>query len=148
MADISQGDAWLNPYNQDGKGTNVMVTRSQLAEELIKEGMTKKELSVEHIDFNQFLSSQQGSFNHRQKALGYRIRLAKKKGQSISPKRHYKEKFSLDFKLVQKQSIVVRKQSLIQWPIMNDSHLFDKVMLGSRNKLQKRTKINHYIREV
>ena len=66
MADISLGDAWLNPYNQDGKGTNVMVTRSKLAEELINEGITKKELTVEHLDFNQFLSSQQGSFNHRQ----------------------------------------------------------------------------------
>lgn len=148
LADISLGDAWLNPYNQDGKGTNVMVTRSQLAEELINEGITKKELTVEHLDFNQFLSSQQGSFNHRHKALGYRIRLAKKNGLSIPPKRHDQEKISIDFKLVQKQRMVVRKQSLIQWPITNDSHLFDKVMLGSRDKLQKRTKINHYIRAI
>lgn len=148
LADISLGDAWLNPYNQDGKGTNVMVTRSQLAEDLIKEGIKKKELTVEHLDFNQFLSSQQGSFNHRQKALGYRVRLAEKKGLSIPPKRHDQEKISLDFKLVQKQRMVVRKQSLIQWPITNESHLFDEVMLGSRDKLQKRTKINHYIRAI
>ena len=107
-----------------------------------------KELTVEHLDFNQFLSSQQGSFNHRQKALGYRIRLAKKKGLLIPPKRHDQEKISLDFKLVQKQRMEVRKQSLIQWPITNESHLFDKVMLSSRDKLQKRTKINHYIRAI
>jgi len=148
LADISLGDAWLNPYNQDGKGTNVMVTRSKLSEELINEGITMKELTVEHLDFNQFLSSQQGSFNHRQKALGYRIRLAKKKGLLIPPKRHDQEKISIDFKLVQKQRMVVRKQSLIQWPIMNDSHLFDKVMLSLRDKLQKKTKINHYIRAI
>ena len=148
LADISLGDAWLNPYNQDGKGTNVMVTRSKLSEELINEGITMKELTVEHLDFNQFLSSQQGSFNHRQKALGYRIRLAKKKGLLIPPKRHDQEKISLDFKLVQKQRMEVRKQSLIQWPITNESHLFDKVMLSSRDKLQKRTKINHYIRAI
>ena len=133
--------------------SNEMVEKSvsinkMLAEELINEGMTKKELTVEHLDFNQFLSSQQGSFNHRQKALGYRIRLAKKKGLLIPPKRHDQEKISIDFKLVQKQRMVVRKQSLIQWPIMNDSHLFDKVMLGSRDKLQKRTKINHYMRAI
>lgn len=148
MADISLGDAWLNPYNQDGKGTNVVVTRSKLDEKLINEGITKKELSVEHLDFNQFLSSQQGSFNHRHKALGYRIRLAKKNGLSIPPKRHDQEKISIDFKLVQKQRMVVRKLSLVQWPIANESHLFDKVMLGSRDKLQKRTKINHYIRAI
>ncbi|MPM32387.1 hypothetical protein SDC9_78949 [bioreactor metagenome] len=148
LADISLGDAWLNPYNQDGKGTNVMVTRSKLAEDLINEGIIEKKLSVGHLDFNQFLSSQHGSFNHRQKALGYRIKLAKKKGLSIPPKRHDKEKISLDFKLVQKQRMVVRKQSLIQWPITNDSHLFDEVMFGSRDTLQKRTKINHYIRAI
>ena len=77
-----------------------------------------KELTVEHLDFNQFLSSQHGSFNHRQKALGYRIKLAKKKGLSIPPKRHDQEKISLDFKLVQKQRMVVRKLSLIQWQIV------------------------------
>ena len=148
LTDISFGYAWLNSYNQDVKGTYIMVTRSQLAEDLINEGIIEKKLSVGHLDFNQFLSSQHGSFNHRQKALGYRIKLAKKKGLSIPPKRHDKEKISLDFKLVQKQRMVVRKQSLIQWPITNDSHLFDEVMFGSRDTLQKRTKINHYIRAI
>lgn len=148
LADISLGDAWLNPYNQDGKGTNVMVTRSKLAAELIKEGINSKELAVEPLEFEKFLSSQQGSFNHRQKALGYRIKLAKKKRASIPPKRHDQKKISIDFKLVQKQRMVVRKQSLIQWPKMNDSHLFDEVMLGSIDKLQKRTNINHYIRAI
>ncbi len=70
------------------------------------------------------------------------------KGLSIPPKRHDQEKITLDFKLVQKQRMVVRKQSLIQWPITNESHLFDEVMLGPRDKLQKRTKINHYIRAI
>lgn len=148
LADISLGDAWLNPYNQDGKGTNVMVTRSKLAEDLINEGIKKKELSVEHLDFNQFLSSQQGSFNHRQKALGYRISLAKKKGFTIPPKRHDQEKISLDFKLVQKQRMVVRKLSLLQWPIATDSLVFDHVLLKSKEKLKHRTMINHYIRAI
>jgi coenzyme F420-reducing hydrogenase beta subunit len=58
LADISLGDAWLNPYNQDGKGTNVMVTRSKLAEKLISDGIINKELSVDPLDFTQFLSSQ------------------------------------------------------------------------------------------
>ena len=114
LADISLGDAWLNPYNQDGKGTNVMVTRSKLAEKLINDGIINKELSVDPLDFNQFLFSQQGSFNHRHLALGYRIKLAKKKGLTVPPKRHDKESISLDFKLVQKQRMLVRKQSLVQ----------------------------------
>lgn len=145
LADISLGDAWLNPYNQDGKGTNVMVTRSQLAEELINEGITRKELSIEPLDFSKFLSSQQGSFNHRQKALGYRVKRARKKGLTIPPKRHDNENISLDFKLVQKQRMRVRKQSLVEWPIVKDSIMFDEVMGPSLEKLQRITKINHYL---
>ena len=95
-----------------------------------------------------FLSSQQGSFSHRQKALGYRKSLAKRKGLTIPPKRHDNENISLDFKLVQKQRMVVRKQSLVQWPIANDSYVFDQAMLSSREKLQKRTKLYHYVRAI
>lgn len=148
LADISLGDAWLNPYNQDGKGTNVMVTRSKLAEKLINDGIINKELSVDPLDFNQFLSSQQGSFNHRHLALGYRIKLAKKKGSTVPPKRHDKESISFDFKLVQKQRMVVRKQSLIQWPIAKSSSEFDEAMLKSKDKLQRRTRLYHYIRAI
>ena len=125
-----------------------MITRSQLAEDLIKDGIISKELSVEYLDFEMFLSSQQGSFSHRQKALGYRIKLAKRRGLTIPPKRHDNENISLDFKLVQKQRMVVRKQSLVQWPITKDNSVFDQVMLSSRKRLQKMTKINHYIRVI
>jgi coenzyme F420-reducing hydrogenase beta subunit len=148
LADISLGDAWLNPYNQEGKGTNVMVTRSKLAEKLINDGIINKELSVDPLDFNQFLSSQQGSFNHRHLALGYRIKLAKKKGLTVPPKRHDKESISLDFKLVQKQRMVIRKQSLVQWPIAKSSAEFDQAMLKSKDKLQRRTRLYHYIRAI
>jgi coenzyme F420-reducing hydrogenase beta subunit len=148
LADISLGDAWLNPYNQDGKGTNVMVTRSQLAEELIDEGITRKELSVEPLDVSKFRSSQQGSFNHRQKALGYRVKLAKRKGLTIPPKRHDNGNISLDFKLVQKQRMKVRKQSLVQWPIVKDSKMFNEVMRKSQKKLLRITKINHRLKAI
>lgn len=31
LSDISLGDAWLWPYNKDGKGTNVIITRSKFS---------------------------------------------------------------------------------------------------------------------
>jgi coenzyme F420 hydrogenase subunit beta len=148
LADISLGDAWLNPYNKDGKGTNVIVTRTELAERLINDGIIHKELAVDTLEFDQFLSSQQGSFNHRQKALGYRIKLAKSKGFIIPPKRHDNENISLDFKLVQKQRMAVRKLSLVQWPVSKDSLEFDQTMFKSRENLRKRTRIYHYVRAV
>jgi coenzyme F420 hydrogenase subunit beta len=148
LADISLGDAWINPYNKDGKGTNVIVTRTELAERLINDGIIHKELAVDTLEFDQFLSSQQGSFNHRQKALGYRIKLAKSKGFIIPPKRHDNENISLDFKLVQKQRMAVRKLSLVQWPVSKDSLEFDQTMFKSRENLRKRTRIYHYVRAV
>jgi len=148
LADISLGDAWLNPYNKDGKGTNVIVTRSQLAEELINTGIISNELSIDTLAFETFLASQQGSYNHRHKGLAYRVRLANKKGMTIPPKRHDKEKISFDFKWVQNQRITVRKLSLVEWIKLKDCNLFDYVMSEPRQKLQKRTKLNHRIRSI
>jgi coenzyme F420-reducing hydrogenase beta subunit len=148
LADISLGDAWLNPYNMDGKGNNVIVTRSQLAEELMNAGIKSKELSAEPLAFEAFLSSQQGSFNHRHSGLGYRVSLAEKRGMTIPPKRHDKEKISLDFKWVQNQRMKVRKLSLTEWAKHKDSILFDEAMSKPMEKLKRRTKIYHYIRAI
>lgn len=148
LADISLGDAWLKPYNQDGKGTNVIVTRSKLAEKLVNEGITNDELFVTPLDISMFISSQQGSFNHRHRALGYRLKLAKNEGLIIPPKRHDNEKISIDFKWVQRQRMIVRKQSLVLWKETKNSADFEKMICNSRDELQKRTKINHYIRAI
>ena len=76
------------------------------------------------------------------------MKLAKKKGLTIPPKRHDNENISLDFKLVQKQRMVVRKQSLVQWSLVNDSIEFDQIMSNDRKKLQQRTKITHFLRRI
>jgi coenzyme F420-reducing hydrogenase beta subunit len=148
LADISLGDAWLNPYNQDGKGTNVLITRSQLAEDLIQKGIEKDELSLDLLAFDKFLSSQQGSFNHRHKGLKYRVKLAEKEGYIIPPKRHDNEKISLDFKMVQYQRRVVRKLSLVEWAKYKNSVKFDEVMTKPKKILKTKTRIYHYVRAI
>lgn len=148
LADISLGDAWLNPYNQDGNGTNVLITRSQLAEDLIQKGIKKDELSLDLLAFDKFLSSQQGSFNHRHKGLKYRVKLAEKEGYIIPPKRHDNEKISLDFKMVQYQRRVVRKLSLVEWAKYKNSVKFDEVMTKPKKILKTKTRIYHYVRAI
>jgi len=148
LADISLGDAWLHPYNKDGAGTNIIVTRSAVADNFIKNGNETGKLVIEPLSLENFIASQQGSFNHRQKALGYRMRLAEKKGMTIPPKRHDQEKISLDFKLVQKQRMVLRRQSLVKWLIIKDSRMFDKTISKPLKLLQKRIILNHYLRAV
>lgn len=146
LADISLGDAWIPPYDQDGKGTNVIVTRSLLADQLIREGIKNKELSVEILDKDKFLSSQQGSFNHRHKGLNYRIKQAVRKRYNIPPKRYFSEKTRIDFQLVQYQRLVVRKGSLENWLKSGNATDFDKQMHKALQRLKKVTRINHYVR--
>jgi coenzyme F420-reducing hydrogenase beta subunit len=76
LADISLGDAWIPPFNNDGHGTNVIVTRSLVAEYLIHEGIKNGKLYIEQLSLERFTASQQGSFNHRQSGLSIRLSLA------------------------------------------------------------------------
>ena len=146
LADISLGDAWIPPYNNDGKGTNVMVTRSALAEKLINSGVQTDKLKVQPMAFETFLSSQQGSFNHRHKALKYRIHKAEKQGALIPPKRHKNENISFDFKWVQKQRREVRKNSLLWWSNVHDITVFEEKMRKSLGLLDNLTVLYHYKR--
>ena len=40
----------------------------------MKEGITNKSLKLDELFFEQFLASQQGSFNHRHKGLSVRLK--------------------------------------------------------------------------
>lgn len=143
LADISLGDAWLDPFDKDGKGTNVMVSRSSLAEKLITEGIENEDLEVDFLPLEIFLSSQQGSFNHRHKGLPTRIKVAKKKNQLVPPKRFETEMVSLDFELVQKQRMKVRAESLALWQNRKEASIFDESMQKPLKKLNFHTRIYH-----
>lgn len=143
LADISLGDAWLHPYYEEGKGTNVIVTRSEIAENLIKKGINNKELEIEILALDNFLASQQGSFNHRHLGMPARIKIARKNGQLIPPKRFEKGKVTMDFKLVQKQRMKVRAESLDVWRNNSDAFAFDELMSLPLNRLKLYTKIYH-----
>jgi coenzyme F420-reducing hydrogenase beta subunit len=141
LADISLGDAWLPPFNKDGKGTNVVVTRSEVADKLIQNGIKEDKLNIEILPKDRFLTSQQGSFNHRHTGLSYRI---EKQSSPIPPKRFDSEKITLDFKLVQLLRNKVRRQSLEVWSISPNANDFDIKMEASLNRLKRATKIYHY----
>jgi len=144
LADISLGDAWLQPYVNDGKGTNICVTRSLLAEVIIKDGITSGKLHMEDLSLDRFLLSQKGSFNHRHKGIAFRIRRATQKHQLVPPKRYGEQKTSFDFKLVQLSRMSIRKKSLTIWKETSDAALFDKKMMRSLLILAKVTHLYHY----
>lgn len=148
LADISLGDAWLPPYNKDGKGTNVIVARSTVADKLIQDGIKNGELTLETLPLERFLASQQGSFNHRHTGLSVRIKQAKKKNQPVPPKRFGDAKVTIDFKVVQKLRMKVRQKSLDVWKENPDANYFDDEMKKYLKQLKLATKVYHYRRAI
>jgi coenzyme F420 hydrogenase subunit beta len=149
LADISLGDAWLSPYMLDGKGTNVIVTRSKIADMIIKEGFESENLVLESLSLDSFIYSQQGSFNHRQLGLPFRIKKAIKNNRLVPPKRvDTSSSMSIDLKIVQYYRMKVRAKSFMVWTNSKNSNQFNTEMSSVLNILKKFTKLNHYKRTI
>jgi coenzyme F420-reducing hydrogenase beta subunit len=149
LADISLGDAWLSPYNQNGSGNSVIVTRSKVSEKIINEGISSGELDVTSLTLGVFKLSQSGSFKHRQIGIKYRLDLLKKKNKIYPFKRNkFFEKIPFEFRRVQNQRIKIRKLSLVLWEKFQNSQDFDINILSERNKLFKKTKFYHRIQRL
>ncbi|MNQ94643.1 hypothetical protein D3C85_1101660 [compost metagenome] len=147
LADISLGDAWLPPYNQDGKGHNVIVSRSLIADQILQEGQASGELELESLAQERFLASQQGSFNHRHDGMGTRINMAKRAGALTPPKRAGKHKLPLYLKSVQVERRRTRAKSLEIWAKYKNSSEFDQHMKPELLKLRIITRLAHAIRK-
>lgn len=148
LADISLGDAWLDPYSKDGRGTSVVITRNLLAEKIITEGMNNSELMIEPITADTMRTSQQGSFNHRHEGLYVRVKAARRKGIPIPEKRYGKKPVLLDVILVQKMRMFIRKKSLEVWRQTRSAKDFDIEMKKSISYLKTTTKITQYKRGI
>lgn len=144
LADISLGDAWLQPYVKDGFGTNVLVTRSIIAEKIINKGICSGNLILDKLKEIVFLSSQQGSYNHRHNGLQFRIKKSKEIGLTIPPKRQIDNTISCDFKLVQIVRTHIRKKSLEIWKTTNNDICFENSINKNLFILRWITKIYHY----
>ena len=145
LADISLGDAWISPYIFDGKGTNVIITRSKSAEMIIQNGIKSERLAIESLSLGSFVASQQGSFNHRQLGLPYRLKAAIKNGRIVPPKRFDKNvNIPFDFKIVQYLRMKVRAKSFKAWAKSQNSHEFNSEMKVLRKTLTIATRLTHY----
>ena len=144
LADISLGDAWMHPYDKEGLGNSIVITRTSIADNLIKKGIRNKELSLDELSLEKLLLSQKGSFNHRHIGLGERIRIKKKQNKLLPSIRHIQHTTPLDFALVQKHRMVVREKSLEIWLKTKNVIEFDKLIETHLEKLNFYTKIYHY----
>ncbi|WP_025229380.1 Coenzyme F420 hydrogenase/dehydrogenase, beta subunit C-terminal domain [Fimbriimonas ginsengisoli] len=72
-ADISFGDAWVEPYTSDGRGTNVIVTRSPVVNDLIQAAIEDGRLCLEPVDEEFVVATQAAGFRQRREGLSYRL---------------------------------------------------------------------------
>ncbi|RYG87378.1 coenzyme F420 hydrogenase, partial [bacterium] len=72
-ADISFGDAWVEPYSSDGNGTNVVVVRSPVVAALVETAIGEGRLHLETVDADFVQQTQAAGFRHRREGLAYRL---------------------------------------------------------------------------
>jgi len=72
-ADVSFGDAWVEPYASDGRGTNVVVVRSRAVGKLISAAIEKGRLALTPVDARFIEQTQAAGFRQRREGLAYRL---------------------------------------------------------------------------
>jgi coenzyme F420-reducing hydrogenase beta subunit len=72
-ADISFGDAWVEPYSSDGRGTNVVVVRSKELRAMIEGARAEGRLKLEPVDAEFIVRTQAAGLRHRRDGLAYRL---------------------------------------------------------------------------
>ncbi|HEC2572724.1 TPA: Coenzyme F420 hydrogenase/dehydrogenase, beta subunit C-terminal domain [Raoultella ornithinolytica] len=146
LADVSLGDAWIPPYNQEGLGNSVVISRSPLADKIINGGINDGSLKLDVLDLNKVKASQQGSFNHRHKGLYYRVKNAKRQNKATPVKRiRFLQKQNFLFNIIQFLRLKTRAQSLSIWSKELNIEDFNKKLKPYLIFLKKITKLNHKI---
>jgi coenzyme F420-reducing hydrogenase beta subunit len=73
VADVSLGDAWVEPYSSDGRGTNVVIVRSPMIHQLIEAGIAAKQLELIAVGADFVEQTQAGGLRQRREGLAYRL---------------------------------------------------------------------------
>jgi coenzyme F420-reducing hydrogenase beta subunit len=81
-ADISFGDAWVEPYSSDGRGTNVVITRTPELKAMIELARSDGRLKLEPVDAEFIARTQAAGLRHRRDGLAYRLTW---RGRGITP---------------------------------------------------------------
>lgn len=73
VADVSFGDAWVEPYASDGRGTNVVVVRSAPVGRLVERAILEERLDLAPVDGEFVERTQAAGLRQRREGLSYRL---------------------------------------------------------------------------
>ena len=74
-ADIAFGDAWVEPFSSDGRGTNVVIVRTREMRDLIETARADGRLDLTPVDAAFVIRTQAAGLRHRREGLAYRLSL-------------------------------------------------------------------------
>lgn len=144
LADVSLGDAWISPYDKSGLGNSIIITRSPIADSLIQSGLNNSDLVLDSVDENAIIASQQGSFNHRQNGLLYRLSVFHNRGKETPHKRQrVLKRQNILVNSVQKHRLITRQKSLEVWKETLDALRFREKMHPYLQSLRNHTQMSH-----
>ncbi len=87
LADVSIGDAWMRPYRNDPKGTNIVIIRHPDIQDITEAGLRDGHLALDRISPEAVVQSQRAGFFHRREGLAYRLSLKEVAGAWHPPSR-------------------------------------------------------------
>lgn len=86
-ADLSVGDAWLNEFTGDYRGTSIILCRSEAMRDALQAGVLSGELDLSDLSIERVIQAQTGALRQRRDGLKYRLALARRNGQWRPEKR-------------------------------------------------------------
>ncbi len=72
-ADISFGDAWVEPYASDGRGTNVVIVRAPEIDDLLRTAREQGRVVLDAVDAAFVTETQAAGLRQRREGLAYRL---------------------------------------------------------------------------
>ena len=72
-ADIAFGDAWVEPYSSDGRGTNVVIVRTPEMKQIVERARVDGRLHLDPVDADFVIRTQAAGLRHRRDGLAYRL---------------------------------------------------------------------------
>ena len=136
-ADVAFMDAWLPEYSNESQGTNIILVRSRVVQDMIDQGMREKEVHLDPILIERVLQSQAGVISIKRRDLAYQLYLGHQQGCKIPKKRIIAAKIH---NLFLRQRIFLKNQmqrvSRENWnPCEPDVHRFNARMRPTMRRL-------------
>lgn len=83
LSDLSFGDAWLREIlKKDKIGTSLVISRSEIGEEILKRAEVKGKIKIEKIDCEKVIKSQWDPLFHKKVGIGSRMSILRSLGRA------------------------------------------------------------------